>query len=191
MREIEIEPVPETDDVEHYSSDVHAWLGTGIHESAHAVLGWHYGRSPSSVQIHDGQSGICFWNRFSMAERDEYDPETWRRLLRQEVKISLAGGLAEEKQYPGTNWAGCECDLADARFYLRELRRTGVRVTIDELIAETRPLLDEVRIWTAIQRLTPKLVYHRCVDAATVTDVCLSCYIPVLVARRIEPEMRY
>jgi hypothetical protein len=159
-------------------NELQARVGTGFHEAGHAVIAWACGRSVSSVHIYDGQNGRCYNQRFNVADRDEYDLETWRRIVRQECIYSLAGGLAEEKKYPGTNWDGCDQDLADARHWLRELRHCGARIGMDELVQQTRELIDVPKIWTAIWQVTRRLVPRHRLDGRDVIDVCVDLRVP-------------
>ncbi len=175
------------------SSDLHLWAGTGVHECAHAVVAWASGRDISRVLICDANSGWCYNDRFDVAQRNEYDPATWRRIVRQECIYSLAGGLAEMKAYPThPEWDGCGLDLSHVRYYLPELRRAGVRVTMDELIDETKVWLDNRSVWKAINKLVPKLLVKRRISGLDVAEVCNAWSVPRWCPKPlIEPDMRY
>lgn len=162
------------------------WRVTAYHEAGHAVAAWALGARLHRVTITPGQdyAGRVSRNR-SLPESTLYgNPDYARLRMEREIKIALAGAIAQRRAFPHSYWrAGAHTDernIGEILVCMYPSERKGddgwrAREYWRQLLKiETRWLLD--RYWHCVDALAEYLLRHPTLTGHEAKDVIAAAF---------------
>jgi hypothetical protein len=148
------------------------------HEAGHAIVAYHFNRQIRAVKLYAEGSGGLYCKGLPHDAQDKFQSHhRWRRLVKEEICICLAGPLGEQIISGTDNPDTWEVDLLTVKRWLHELE-VDAGIIAPALTAITRRLLDEERTWAAVSHVAARLIETGSMSGRDIRVLCRSLRVP-------------
>lgn len=143
-----------------------------VHEAAHAIAAYHFGRPIRRVEIRADGTGGVFCDELQTGARRKFGTHRYRELAWQECIICYAGVCAEGLYtHTAPDLNAWRIDARRIRHWVGELQ-TDLVTAAPPLIRATRAMLREPRTWAAVRAIAARLLERGELNGDEVHQIC-------------------